>query len=203
MTTVSDVSIANAALMKLGAARITSFGQGSEEARAVAARYESVRDSELRKRKWSFSLARIELAALADAPAFGFAYAYQLPEDCIRVLSVGDFSPGLDLAEIRGTLDTEDYRIEGRTVLTDQAAPLRLRYVKRVTDPAQFDSAFTEAFAARLAVELCEALTQSGSKKEAAWADYRIALREAIQANAIELPAEQIADDSWIIARVT
>lgn len=201
MTAISDVAIANRALQKLGAGSITSFTDGSTQAREVTICYEILRDAELRRRKWRFSLARVELPELADAPTFGYDAAFQLPGDCLKVISVGDYAPGLDLSELRASLDDADYAIEGRTILTNLGAPLRVRYVRRVEDPAQFDAAFVESFACRLAAEMAEALTQSNTKREAAWGEYRIAIREAVQAAAIESPPQSVSDDSWLISR--
>lgn len=197
-----EVKIANAALTKLGDYRITSFSDNSEAARVVNARYEGIRDAELRRHTWHFSKARVELAALADAPDFGYSYQYELPADCLRIVSVGDVAPGADIGDTYRTgLDTPDYRIEGRHLLTDLGAPLKLRYIKRVTDPAQFDAAFAESLAARLAYEIALKLTGSRSIKEDAASDYAASVREAIGANAIETPPEPLPDDSWVLAR--
>jgi hypothetical protein len=199
---VSDVLIANRALTKLGATRIISFGDDTKEARAITSLYDLVRDAELRRRKWRFSLRRTQLPALANSPDFGYAYAYQLPADCLSILSVGDVAPGVDLSDYRTGLDMGLYQLEGRTILTDLPAPLNLRYKARVTDATQFDLAFVEALAARIAMELAEDLTQSAAKREQAGADYRVALREAVAANAIEVAPEVLPDDSWLLARI-
>ena len=199
---VNDVLIANLALTKLGEARIISFGDDTKSSRAVLAVYDVLRDAELRRRKWRFSLKRAQLPALAVAPEFGYAYAYQLPHDCLSILSVGDIAPGVDLSDYRTGLDTELYSVEGRTILTDLPAPLKLRYKARITDPTQFDVAFVQAFASRLAYELAEELTQSASKKQQAAEDYRQTLREAVAANAIEVAPTPIPDDAWLLSRI-
>jgi len=198
---VSDVAIVNLALTKLGDARITSLDDDSKPARTMKAIYELIRDAELRRRKWRFSIRRASLPALAEIPAFGYANAYQLPADCVKLLMVGDLAPGVDLSDIRTGFDTELYSLEGRQILTDLAAPLSLRYQARVTDPAQFDATFVAALASRLAYEACEDLTQSSSKKQDAMNDYRLAIREAVAANAIEVVPTPLPDDSWLLSR--
>jgi hypothetical protein len=198
---VSDVSIANLALTKLGEARIISFGDDTKAARTMTALYEITRDAELRRRKWRFSLKRASLPALTASPEFGYAYAYQLPSDCLSILSVGDVAPGVDLSDYRTGIDMGLYSLEGRQVLTDLGAPLSLRYKARITDPTQFDIAFVAALAARLAYEAAEDLTQSASKRQQAGEDYKVALREAVAANAIEVAPEPMADNSWLLSR--
>lgn len=202
MTAISNVAIFNRALSKIGDKRITSFDDGSKAARAGTACFEIVRDAELRRHTWHFSKTRVELAALADVPSFGYAHQYQLPADCLKILSVGDYAPGVDTSGTqRSLLDSADYATEGRVILTDLGAPLKLRYVRRVTDPAQFDATFVEALASRLALEVARELTDSSTVKEEVREDYRQALLEAISANAVEKPPEPLPDDSWLLAR--
>lgn len=198
---VNDVSIANRALTKLGANRIISFGDDTKEGRAIAACYYFLRDAELRRRKWRFSLKRAQLPALTETPAFGYAYAYQLPSDCLSILTVGDVAPGVDLSDYRLSIDTALYSLEGRTILTDLPAPLNLRYKARISDPTQFDVAFVEALAARIAWELAEDLTQSSQKKVDAQTEYKVAIREAVAANALETTPDIIPDSSWLLSR--
>lgn len=199
---VSNVSIANGALSKIGAGQIVSFDDETAAARELTRRFDTIRDAELRRHVWSFAKARDSLAKLAEAPAFGFSYQYNLPADFLRLLSAGEFSPGLNLDEYRDSIDREDYTIEGRRILTDYDSPLKIRYIRQVTDPTQFDPAFVEALSARLAYELAIPLADSGPRKEEAWADYKQALREAARANAIEIPAKAVDDDTWLRGRL-
>lgn len=203
----SKTEIANLALTKLGASRITDIGgdttKNAREARAV---FDAVRDAELRSRGWSFSLARDLIGPSGTPPAWGYTYQYPLPTDCLRVWQVGDWLfTGPDISDYRSSQGP--YTIEGRNILTNYSelagvpSPLRLRYVKRIEDTTQWDACFVEAFACRLAAELCEPITQSTSKQDIMWAQHRQALSEAKRANAIELPPEYPDEDSWITAR--
>jgi hypothetical protein len=198
---LSDVSIANSALSKIGAGSIIALTDDTPAGYAVNARYAAIRDAELTRHVWRFSVKRAALSALSSTPSFGYAYEYQLPTDCLRLIVAGQSSPGLDVSEFRSAADNLDYTIEGRKILTDYPAPLYIRYVYRATDPTQFDNAFAEAFASRLAYELSTALSDSTSRKEAAWADYQAALRDAVRANALQQPAQYLADDSWLASR--
>lgn len=202
MTAVNDVIIANRALSKLGDARITAFDQNNKAARAVDACYEIVRDAEMRRRKWRFTLARTTLPEVTPAPEFGFGHQYQLPADCLQVIGAGDYPPGSLHYDLNNAFDTAEYSVEGRMILTDQPAPLKLRYKRRITDPALFDVCFVEALASRLAIELCEEITGSSGKKQDCRVDYKTAIGEALKANAVEAPREQMNDDAWLNARV-
>lgn len=198
----SDINIANRALQKLGAASITSFNQDSTAGRAMNLAYTIVRDAELRRYLWKFAITRIDLAPLSTAPVNGiFNLQYQLPAQCLRVLNVGDYSPGADTSDYRNRT-VADYSIEGNLILTNISSPLSLRYIQQITDPGKFDSAFAECFAARLAWETCEQVTQSGEKRKLAMTEYKQALMEAVRANALEIPPDFLPDNAWMLARI-
>jgi hypothetical protein len=198
---VDAVSIVNAALDKLGTDPIVSLSDDVKQARNASRMYGRVRDLELTLHTWRFSVARTTLAALNDAPAFGYARAFQLPTDFLRLLWCGDYAPGIDLSEIRTGMDSPDWTIEGRQILSNHPSPLKLVYVRRVTNETEFSPEFTECFVSRLAVELSASLTDSNPRVERAQADYQLGLRAARRANAIQLPPQPLADDSWLIAR--
>lgn len=188
----SDVDIANRALQKLGAERITSLTQDSENARAVNLCFTAVRDAELRSHPWNFAIKRLQIAADATAPSFGYDNAYTLPSDCLRLLPPDNAT----------NYNTLDWQIEGKKILTNESGSLDIRYIKRETDPNQYDSLFVEALSCKLAIELCEQLTQSNSKAQIVRDDYIRAIRDARKLNAFEnLPAEQ-QTDTWITCRV-
>lgn len=197
----SQVDIANRALTKLGAARIISFGDDNKQARAVASMFDLVRDAELRAHVWSFSIRRASLPALSTTPDWGFDNEFQLPSDYLRVIQVEEMYPGPSMSDYRNE-NAAMYAIENRKILANYPAPLKIRYVARVDDSSQWDATFIEAFAARLAVEMCEDLTQSNTKKAEAKQEYDMAIRLAIRANAIEQPPQPLPDDGWMLSRL-
>lgn len=197
----SSVEIANSALTKLGEKRIMSLEDNVKPAREINAIFELRRDKLLRTFNWSFAMKREQLNALADEPSWGYALQYQFPSDCLRMVQINDIWVIPSAADFVGGPDSEPYTIEGRHILTDWSAPLKVRYVRRVTNPGEFDACFVEAFAYDLANEICEAITQSSTKKEALMLGRKNEISEAIRANSIELPPQVIADDSWLAAR--
>ncbi len=188
----SDVDICNFALQKLGAEPIVSLTQDSENARSCNRVFTHLRDAELRAHPWNFAIKRAQLAADSTAPAFGFATAYTLPSDFLRLLPPDvQFNPN-DL----------DWQIEGRKILTDDSGALDIRYIYRVEDTNDFDDLFVEALACRIAAELCEKITQSNSKAQMIREDYTTAMRTARKMNAFEnIPAEP-PTDTWITSRL-
>lgn len=197
----SQVEIANRALTKLGAARIISFGDDNKQARAIQSMFDIVRDSELRSHIWSFSVKRTSLAALTSTPDWGYEYEYELPSDYLRLLQVNEMYNGPSMDDYRNAA-TADYVLEGKKILTNFGAPLKIRYIARVVDTTMWDATFTEAFACKLAMELAEDLTQSNQKRDLAGQEYKFALMQAVRSSAIEQPAQDLPDNSWLLSRL-
>lgn len=197
----SKTDVFNRALTKLGDARVIDPTDDSEAAIVINNMFDIVRDAELRANTWNFSVKRDSIAALVSTPAFGFAYEYQKPGDCLRFIMIGDFYVGYSLADYR-TMPEAVYQIEGNKILTDLAAPLNIKYVRSVTNVGDWDPLFVEYFACVLALESCQRLAGSRGDKEQLRQDRKEALLTAVRADAIENPPELIADDAWIMSRL-
>jgi hypothetical protein len=191
MLMASEVEICNRALQKLGAKRIVSLSDDSVNARACTLAYEVVRDAELQEHRWSFAIQRFALAAEALAPEWGRTNAFALPTGCLKLIPPypEDDSPD------------RDWVLESNQILTNDSAPLYVRCVMQVTDPNAMHVLFREALSAKLAVELCEEITQSNTKKAALQSDYKDAITKAKKHSAIESVPMTPVEDSWITGR--
>jgi len=199
----SQTDIANLALTKLGAASITTLDEGTYSADVLRSLYAPAVDALLRAHLWAFSRARAVLPQMADTPGFGYAAHYPLPADCLRVLAVGQAVGQAGSGAGMVVPDTAPrYVIEGRRILINHSGPLPLTYVRRVEDPNLFDALFVQALACQLALDACERLTQSNTKKQALAQELERTLITARRVNAIERPAIRPADDSWLAARL-
>lgn len=97
--------------------------------------------------------ARAEItAAVTTTPAFGFAYAYTLPADCLLVYAVDD--------------DEAEWKQEGRLLLTDEAT-VSIAYIRRTEDTDLLDPHFVEAVVTLLAAHLAYAVAPEGAEKRA------------------------------------
>lgn len=185
----SNVEIANRALDKLGAESIVSLTEDSENARVINRAYNSVLDSMLRSHTWNCAKVRVQLSPLATAPAFDYNYQFQLPADCLRPIFPSNVT---------------DWSIEkGNVLLTNDGNVLNLIYVSTLADPNDMDSCFIEALASKLALEICEKVTQSATKRKLARDDYDDAMATAKKANAYESLPSQQDYSSWVSARMT
>lgn len=195
-----QASICNRALTKVGDDRIISIDDDTERARVLKALWDDLVDSEIRARNWNFAMKRASLAALVSTPDWGFDYEYQLPADCLRPVQISEYFLSDSLTDFRASTEVP-FQIEGLKILTNLAAPLPIRYLRRVTNVGEWDKSFVDVFACKLAVDACERLSQNSSKKEMLLGEYRLAIAAAVRADAIENPPEHIPDTSWITAR--
>lgn len=201
--------VINRALVKIGANTIASPDDESEQARKAALVFKTVAQGELRRQAWSFAKKRATLAPLADTTLGGqeFSTGYNLPADCLRLVSLNGnwvFSPIREA----GAGPAPEFAIEGRVLLSGQArrggeGAAYIVYVRDASDDiAVWDATFVEAFACRLAGELTQSITKNMTLKQSLKQDYAEALKEAKRTNAIELPPQTMPDDSWVLARI-
>ena len=90
VSTKSDtaIDICNRGLIFIGAEPITSFDDGTTEARVAANIYEDVVQSSLCNARWRFATNQQELNRLTDAPTARFDLAYQQPNDTIIIHAI-------------------------------------------------------------------------------------------------------------------
>jgi len=187
----SVVEMCNRALQKLGAKRITAITEDSVNARACNTAYNPIRLAELRAHPWACATKRAALAASSTDPLFVKQNSYPLPSDYVRLLPNDD---GYNYNSL-------DWQIEAGNIVTDDNAPLNIRYIYDLEDPNIMDALLREALSCRLALELCEELTQSNQKKESLRLDYKDAIREARRVNAILNIAAKPPEDEWVTVR--
>ena len=197
----SQVEIVNMALAKLGQPAITSLDENNTAARTMSTIYDIERKALLRQYRWGFAIARAQLAALTDDPAFGYDYQYQLPTDCLQLIRVYNQQDDPNYADYN-TNPQRQYVIEGRKILINEEAPIYIIYVSDFEETGDFDPAFVKMFATALALEACERITQSNTKKQTLMADLQESKLLAVRSNAIQLPSEAVADTSWTTARL-
>lgn len=199
MATSSTV-IANGALQLLGAKRIeTITDPNSANARSLNAAYDRTRRTLLRKYDWGFAMARASIAADPVKTTWGDHNRFSLPNDYIRLIR--DNETGANLGGF-GNNQAPDWRIEGMFIVTNDAAPLNIRYIADVTDPNTFDSAFHEAFENRLAFVCCKEITGSTDLRGRLKDEFLDVIAEAKRAGAIEKPAQEFPEDDWINSRL-
>jgi len=151
---LNDVALCSRALIRIGAAPITSFNGGTAESEIAGALYGSTRDALLSAYRWSFASAQLALSQRAADPIADYSFAYQLPNDFLRAVSAGTGARGRGL----------NYRI-ARGALNTNASAVVLTYIFR-PDEAEFPPYFDQALIARLSAEFTIPITESTSRAE-------------------------------------
>jgi hypothetical protein len=183
----SEVKVANLALTDLGADRIISLTEDSENARKVNAIFDLVRDAELRSHPWNFAIQRVAFNQTTNTPEFGYDSEFQIPGDVLRILS----------SENRGY---DEWVREGDKILVNDTS-FKARCIMRITDTTKWDEAFVVCFAARLTAELAYSITDSRPVKEDSWKVYREKKRQATGVDAQEGTPQELLTDEWLDSR--
>lgn len=205
----SSVEICNSALIKLGAATITSLNDGNKSAKLCKAQYDRLRKEVLRSHPWNFAISRIEIAKTVNTPVYKYSSEFLLPSDCLRVLatSIDSFSiPDAqtrrsDVAAFPGEWEVE-VNADGNKVIVCDATELKIKYVKDVTNTTLFDSSFEEALAYRIAQDLAFPLVQSTSMAQLMNRGFKDMISEARSFNAQENSLEEWESNEWIDVRI-
>lgn len=184
---MSKVSIVNRALTFLGANRITSLSDGTLEAQCASNIYDESLKSVLAECDWKFATKRTVLNRLAVTPAWndkGMKYAFQLPSDFIAVFGVMDPHAVWD--------------IEGDTLLSNAPA-FGIKYVFFCTDANKYPAFFVDAFACKLAADMCYEITNSNEKAFSLLELYKGEyLPVARTKNSRECSTPKINDSEWV-----
>jgi hypothetical protein len=168
---LNDIALCARALIRLGAAPITSFDDGNAESEIAGALYTTIRDTILSSYPWTFATGQVELTRLEETPMTDYQYAYQLPNDFLRALSAGSHVKGQGAR----------YRISRNQLHTDYES-IVLTYVFRPSEE-ETPSFFDMVLIARLAAEFCIPVTENTSRADLM---FRSADREFSRARSID-----------------
>ena len=189
---LNDVEIANMALAKIGSdSFITSFDDGTKAARHISIFYNPIRDSLIRSHLWRFARKQYQLAPLVEQPLFNGGYYFQIPTDCIRIVTPDD-----EYFQTYGR-----WSVEGDKILADTNV-LNIVGLQRVTNTALFDPIFAEAFATKLAHELAMPMAQSESLKNALKNDMRELIIRAAHVGATEQDSQKFISEVLVLSRL-
>ena len=192
----SEVEIANSALARIGEDPITSLTENRRAARFANRQYPLARDALIRSYRWNFAIKRVTLAPEATQPDTGFTNQFMFPTDALKIIGIFDE----DELQQNYTASRIPHKIEGRFILTDDDT-LPLVYIARITNVANFDALFVDAFAWRLAIDLSYPLTTTRKVREDAIVGFKLSIKEAKLADAIEGSPEVIIASEWIDSR--
>jgi hypothetical protein len=140
---MNKTELCNLALGLIGSKRIVTSDLSNNtntEARYCKLFYDPTKKAALRLCKPSCATKRANLGtAVSATPAFRYDYAYQLPNDCVRVIQMEELE--------------YEWRREGDKLLTDESTA-KIIYIFDLTDASKFDPLFVEVFSVWLGLKL-------------------------------------------------
>ncbi|MBO4516729.1 hypothetical protein J5751_04865 [bacterium] len=155
---MNEVNICNLALSLIGNKTITSIETPvSTEEKICSLWYDTTRKQALIEASPNFARARKYIPLSNIENPFGFKYAYQKPNDCLKVLGIGE------------TYETQhNYCVEGNYIFTDdnENNSLPIRYIRDESTINYFSPAFIQYFACCLAVNICYQLNKDNNVKQ-------------------------------------
>jgi hypothetical protein len=150
----TDVSICSNALLLLGDNPITDFADGSDRATLASNLWPTVRDDMIRAYTWSSCIKRVQLTHNNTAPVFGFTYAFNIPGDCLRVLSIEPYEYPLT------------HKVEGQQILSNYT-PMYLRYLFRNQTVTSWDAGLVDVMTIAMTAAMAYPITKSLDVKAA------------------------------------
>lgn len=194
-SSISAVDICNDAIDMLQGDPIASLTEETATARRFNRTFAKSRDFFLAQHPWNFAVRRAELPEASLPPTHGWNKRYELPGDCLRLLPIryGNEHEG----------DLLKYVVEGSDILTDQTAPLKIRYIYRNDQYGTWSPAALEAFSAYLASKVAHAMTKKASFTQLAKAGYDEYLAKAKRLDGLEGVAERPSSQTVLNVRYT
>lgn len=185
MAALSEVDICNTALDLVKANNISALDEASESARKCRRIYTKTRDELLEEYPWNFAIKRENFTEDTEEPAFEYLHQFVIPADCLRILSIYNYTYG--------------WKREGRRLLIDidgSKDECNVRLIRRITDVSLFDPNFTKTLKYKLASQLAISIANSDKKADQYENMAQMAIRKAQKLNAIEDTAYEDEDET-------
>jgi hypothetical protein len=175
----SPADVVNLALRRMGyKLRVGSLFEGSEAAKKALDLYAQTRDEVLRQNDWGFAERNVNLSVIKTAPAGGlyvpptvwnpidypplpWLYEYSWPSDCLKVRAVKPcpvFVPVADPQPFVFATPNDNTLDPVQRVIVCNVLDAVCVYTGQVTNPANWEPDFVEAFAAALGRRLAPGL---------------------------------------------
>jgi len=187
--------IANNALSYLSAGSIVNLNDDDAKARAINGIFDQAAKEVIRTHRWSCCIGRAQLSQLSASTLqsgnFGYAHAYQLPSDCLRILDING-EPWSEKAEF--------FDLNGRQLLSD-LGEIFLRYVKWEDDVSQWDPLLADVISVKIAMKVARQITTDGISAEDLERLYRRRLEDARTVDAMEVGSGENSPIERLLSR--
>lgn len=182
--TQTKIGLISKALVLLGEKPLTSLTEDRYGATVGSNLFDLIYENELQSNPWRFSMKKRALSRLVDTPLNQYAYAYQIPTDCLLV---------------RHVYPRTQYEIYGGRLYTDATTvELDYQFKPEVSAlPAYFSTLLTYA----LARDMVKPITESEDAVRIFQGKYVLQRDRAMYADAQGRPAVPIQDSPFTDVR--
>lgn len=197
---ISNVSIANQALVHLAKEEIESLTENSTEAEKISLVWDQALDATLRAHPWKFAGKVQALALISGEEIEGWTYLYKYPAHCLFIRRV--FNEATN-NEQKATEPYEEFLSPDtaqKSIATDVEDAL-IEFTARVTNPALYDSLFIDAFALQLAARTAFALTGDKDIQKTMIGLFNDAIAEAKRIDRAEAPEKNRRTSPTLLSR--
>lgn len=170
-----QISLANSALVLVGAVRIQSFDEGSTESVVIQEFYERTFRALLSSYPWKFASKQRSLPLIPEKPEYEYEFMFQLPSDYVW---------------IQRAFPNQDYKILGDR-LHSNYKEIGINYTWRVEEELM-SIPFEQTFVYYLASQICISLTEDSQKQQVLYTQYMDHARTARS-----LDSQQHPTDGW------
>lgn len=200
MGAITPTQICNMALREIGAERISDYtSDASKEGRICRDLFHPIRRRVLAMCGWNGAVKAAQLTQMEDTTPTFYAYAYEVPTDLIRVLSVHASNEVADTVpyELAYQAGSGDDEANVYAVLS-ASNQLYMRYIFDQQDLGALSTGVHDVIAFELARTLAVALGRSEAAKELTTKELRrrITLAKAIDGQ--EGYPDRMAEGSWM-----
>jgi len=192
---MNATGLVNAALTRLGERSITGLDQETSTARVALFFFHDIVDEVTTESDWSFSKHRVSAEPEEETPdTSDYLYAYTVPEDCLRVLSV---SPDVQY-EIEG-IPTMLYCDVSEIVITYQRSLVEIDEETELPElrSSTLPPKFLQALSCRLASVIAVKIGGNPNIMADLRNEYYLLLRQTRGQDAQETPGKNDTTDWW------
>lgn len=197
---MNQIDICNMALAYIGNTRtISSLAEQTKESILCSRFYNVTRQELLQDFPWNFATKTVDLTVTTDTDD-RFEYVYEYPEDCLRVVRVGQEDDGEELNDysIRTIDDNGDITKRIACDLEDA----RCQYIFDVQDMDNVPPVFFRALALSLATELSMPMSAAPQITQSVYQQARLAIDKAKRMCALESRIPLKKENRYSSARI-
>jgi len=171
MASLTDVC--NQAIGLVGGSRITSIDDGTNEAKQCKTNVYSCIDRILNDADWIFATRTVSASPLSEQPVAKYQYAFQIPNECIKVQSVLDAD----------SLELHHWTREGNIILCDSDI-IYIQYTHRIVDISLWPALLVSSLVHLLASRLATSISANNNLRSQMYDIFLLELRESRSADA-------------------